>query len=292
LSNSSSIFDCADEKKIVEDFDRDGFYLHRGLFSKQSISKGVTWLKTQDPKTLIKSWTDQEPAVPLSVYGEVHQDKNPVSHIANDPRIIEMAGKLIHKKTYIRASKVNLKAPWCGTVEYYHQDLIYWKDRGYVKNEMLSCMVLLQKHDIHNAALHVFPGTHNLGLIPHQSFININGLAKRMVPPEKLDELNKKHGLVVIEAKPGDALFFHAGLVHGSSHNISPYGRMALFVQIYTIENKPKETFSNVKRFNITRAKEEVEEASRRLQFFKEKLERQINSDDPKFCPPIPDQEK
>ena len=153
-------------------------------------------------------------------------------------------------------------------------------------------MVLLQKHDIHNAALHVFPGTHNLGLIPHQSFININGLAKRMVPPEKLDELNKKHGLVVIEAKPGDALFFHAGLVHGSSHNISPYGRMALFVQINTIENKPKETFSNVKQFNITRAKEEVEEASRRLQFFKEKLERQINSDDPKFCPPIPDQEK
>jgi ectoine hydroxylase len=292
LSNSSSTFDGADEKKIVEDFDREGFYLHRGLFSRENISKAVTWLKAQDPKTLIKSWTDQEPAVPLSVYGEVHMDKNPVSHIANDPRIIEMAEKLIHEKTYIRASKVNLKAPWCGTVEYYHQDLIYWKDRGYLKNEMLSCMILLQKHDIKNAALHIFPGTHNLGLIPHQPFININGLAKRMIPPETLNELNKVYGVVAIEAEPGDALFFHAGLVHGSSHNISPDGRMALFTQINTIENKPKDTFSNVKQFNITRAREEVEEASRRLQFFREKLERQIQSDGPEFCAPVPDQEK
>ena len=112
-----------------------------------------------------------------------------------------------------------------------------------------------------------------------------------MVPPEKLDELSKEHGLIAIEAEPGDALFFHVCLVHGSSHNISPDGRMALFVQLNTFENKPKNSLSNLKQFNILRAKEEVEEASRRYQFFKEKLERQIKSDNPEFCPPIPDQE-
>jgi ectoine hydroxylase-related dioxygenase (phytanoyl-CoA dioxygenase family) len=112
-----------------------------------------------------------------------------------------------------------------------------------------------------------------------------------MVPPDKLDELNNEHGLVAIEAEPGDALFFHVCLVHGSSHNISPDGRMTLFVQLNTFENKPKNTLSNVKQFNILRAKEEVEEASRRHQFFKEKLERQIKSDIPEFCPPVPDQE-
>tara|TARA_B110000438_G_scaffold301450_1_gene356361 strand:+ start:90 stop:968 length:879 start_codon:yes stop_codon:yes gene_type:complete len=291
LLNSSLIFDGVEEKEVVDDFARDGFYLHRGLFNNQNISKAVTWLKAQDPKTLIKSWTDQEPAVSLSVYGEVHQDKNPVSNLANDPKILQVAGKLMNKPTYIRASKVNLKAPWCGTVEYYHQDLVYWKNRGYLKDEMLTCVVFLQKHKIHNAALHVFPGTHKLGFIPHQPFININGLAKRMVPPDKLDELNNEHGLVAIEAEPGDALFFHVCLVHGSSHNISPDGRMALFVQLNTCENKPKNTLSNVKQFNILRAKEEVEEASRRHQFFKEKLERQVKSDNPEFCPPVPDQE-
>ena len=153
----------------------------------------MTWLKAQDPKTLIKSWTDQEPAVSLSVYGEVHQDKNPVSNLANDPKILQVAGKLMNKPTYIRASKVNLKAPWCGTAEYYHQDLVYWKNRGYLKDEMLTCVVFLQKHKIHNAALHVFPGTHKLGFIPHQPFININGLAKRMVPPDNLEDLNNEH---------------------------------------------------------------------------------------------------
>ena len=113
-----------------------------------------------------------------------------------------------------------------------------------------------------------------------------------MVPPDKLDALNKEHGLVAIEAEPGVALFFHVCLVHGSSHNIFPDGRMALFVQLNTFKNKPKNTLSNVKQFNILHAKEEVEEASRRYQFFKEKLERQVASDNPEFCPPVPDQEK
>ena len=122
MLNYSLIFDGVDEKMVVDGFARDGFYLHRGLFGDQNISKAVSWLKAQDPKTLIKSWTDQEPAVSLSVYGEVHQDKNPVSHLAKDPKILQMAGKLINKQTYIRASKVNLKAPWCGTVEYYHSE--------------------------------------------------------------------------------------------------------------------------------------------------------------------------
>ena len=83
------------------------------------------------------------------------------------------------------ASKVNMKAAWCGTAEYYHQDLVYWKDRGYPKNEMLSAMIFLDPHNINNAALNVIPTTHKLGFIEHKPFININGLAKFMIPPEK-----------------------------------------------------------------------------------------------------------
>ncbi len=290
---SNSLPTCSStDPAIADSFNRDGFYLHRGLFGAQAVGDAVAWIKTQNPRVLARSWTEQEPGVPLAVYSVVHQSDNPVAQLVTDPRILEMAGKLMSEPTYIWASKVNVKAPWCGTAEYYHQDLVYWKDRGYPKDDMLSCMVFLEKHNIHNAALHVLPGTHQYGFIPHQPFININGLSKRMVPPETLDKLYKKHGLVVIDAEPGDALFFHTSLVHGSSHNISPDGRMVLLAQLNTIGNEPREVSMQAKEFNVSRAQMEFQEAGRRYQYFKEKYEQQVASDELTFCPPIPLQEK
>jgi ectoine hydroxylase-related dioxygenase (phytanoyl-CoA dioxygenase family) len=292
MPKSLSPFNGACEESILNEFNKNGFYLHRGMFSQQVAGDAATWLKNQPPHSLVKSWTEQEPGVPLAVYTVVHKGKDPIAQITTDPKILEIAGKLMGKPTYIWASKVNMKVPWCGTVEYYHQDFVYWKDRGYPKDDMLTCIVFLEKHNIHNAALHVLPGTHRFGFIPHQSFININGLSKRMIPPDKLDQLYKDHGLVVIDAEPGDALFFHVSLIHGSSHNISPDGRMTLFSQLNTVGNEPNDVSTQARQFNILRAKEEVEEAGRRLHFFKEKYKKQMASDDPTFCAPIPDHEK
>ena len=53
MANSSLILNGADDKKIVENFCRGGFYLHRGLFNKESISKAVNWLQAQKPEALI-----------------------------------------------------------------------------------------------------------------------------------------------------------------------------------------------------------------------------------------------
>jgi ectoine hydroxylase len=256
------------------------------------VAEAVDWMSHQDPETIAKSWTEQEPGVPLAVYSVVHNGNNPIAQLASDTRILQIASELIGESTYMWASKINIKAPWCGAVEYYHQDLVYWKDRGYPKDQMLSCMVFLESHNVNNAALHVLPGTHKNGFIHHKPFININGLSKQMVPPEMLNVLHQKHGLVIITAKPGDALFFHTSLVHGSSHNISPNGRMILLAQLNTIGNEPVEVSSNAKEFNISRAKMEFEEAERRREYFKDKYETQLRSDDLTFSPPIPKMEQ
>ena len=50
---------------------------------------------------------------------------------------------------------------------------------------MLSAMVFLDPHGENNT-LNIFPGTHKLGFIKHEPFINLNGLAKFMVGPKKL----------------------------------------------------------------------------------------------------------
>jgi ectoine hydroxylase len=230
--------------------------------------------------------------VPLAVFSVIHKDTHPISLIANDQRMLDMAGELMGAPVYIWSSKVNLKAAWCGTVEYYHQDLVYWRDRGYPRDEMLSCMVFLDPHHLRNAALHVVPGSHRLGFIEHMPFINTNGLSKFMVPPATMDRLYREHGLVVVEAEPGDVLFFHTSLVHGSSHNIGPASRMIVLSQLNTVGNEPREVSAKAREFNLRRAEAELKEAERRYQWFKQKYEKQAASDELTFSAPIPEHEK
>jgi len=98
--------------------------------------------------------------------------------------------------------------------------------------------------------------------------------------------------LAVVDGEPGDVLFFHACLVHGSSHNISPRSRMILLSQLNTVGNEPPDVSINARQFNLRRAEMEVREAERRLAWFKRKYEAQLKSDQLTFSPPIPDQER
>jgi len=277
----------------VEEFREKGFYLLRGCFSPEKARAAADWLHAQDHARLAKSWTEQEPAVPLAVFTRIHTDKTPIAELASDKGMLAAAGALIGEEVYIWASKVNLKAAWCGTVEYYHQDLVYWKDRGYPKDEMLSCMIFLEPHGPANGGLNVFPGSHKDGFIPHEPFININGLAKYMIAPKTLNELKEKHGFLSIEASPGDVLIFHTSLVHGSSHNSSPQGRMVVLSQLNTVGNEPAAVVKNAREFNLRRSKMEMDEAQRRYRWFKKKYEDQLSAQaDVTFCAPIPEEEK
>tara|TARA_B100000315_G_scaffold149305_1_gene138048 strand:- start:1192 stop:2049 length:858 start_codon:yes stop_codon:yes gene_type:complete len=276
----------------INDFNENGYVLVKNFFSSERISKVLNWLDRQDLETKATMWTDQEPGVPLAVWPWIDKQNTPLADLGKDDKILDFSSKLLGSDVYIWASKLNFKAAWCGTVEYYHQDLIYWKDRGYQKNDMLSCMTFLDKHELSNAALHIFPGSHKIGLLEHMTFANINGLAKNMIIPEKLDTLNQKYPVKHIEADPGDVLFFHSLLVHGSAHNISPRPRRITLSQINSIKNIPTGVDKKAKEAVIKRAEYEVNETKRKYDWFKEKLESQTRSDKILFTAPIPKKEK
>ena len=157
---------------------------------------------------------------------------------------------------------------------------------------MLSAMVFLDPHKDENAPLNIFPGTHKLGFIKHEPFINLNGLAKFMVPPKKLSKLKSKFGVKRVNANPGDVLLFHMGVVHGSGHNISPNNRAVVLSQLNTVNNKPTNVQKNSRKFNLSRAKKEVLEAKRRLNWFEKKYKNQLGTKKLTFHAPIVGEEK
>ena len=278
-------------KNYIHKYQRDGFVILKNFIKKNDCKNALKWLKKQDHRKLIKSWTEKEPGVDAAVYFVVHKKKNLISNLVNNKKIMKFASYLANEEVYIYSSKVNFKAAWCGAVEYFHQDLVYWKHRGYPRNDMFSIMIFLESHNDQNAPLNIIPKTHKLGFIDHEPFININGLSKSMVHPKILTKLEKKYGVQRINAEPGDVLFFHMGCVHGSGHNISPKSRTIILSQINTFSNKPKNVEINSRKFNLIRANREVLEAKRKLKWFQNKYKKQLNSKKLTFHAPISPEE-
>lgn len=279
-------------KKYKQEYNKNGFVLVKNFLSKSKCKEALKWLNKKNKKKLSKSWTEQEPGVDLAVYFVIHGGKSLIAKLANNKKVLDLASELVNDEVYIYSSKVNLKAAWCGAVEYFHQDLVYWRDRGYPRDDMLSAMVFLESHNDQNAPLNIFPKTHKLGFIKHEPFININGLAKFMVPPKTLNNLKKKYGVKRINAEPGDVLFFHMGCVHGSGHNISSENRTVVLSQLNVRGNIPKNVEKNSKKFNLMRAKREVIESKRKFDWFKAKYSKQLRSKKVTFSAPIVKEEK
>mgnify|MGYP001431013497 CR=1 FL=1 len=159
-------------KNYIHKYQRDGFVLLKNFINKNDCKNAFEWLKKQNHRKLIKSWTEKEPGVDAAVYFVVHKKKNLISNLVNNKKIMKFATYLANEEVYIYSSKVNFKAAWCGAVEYYHQDLVYWRDRGYPREDMLSAMVFLDPHGEKNAPLNIFPGTHKLGLMKFDRYFS------------------------------------------------------------------------------------------------------------------------
>lgn len=105
-----------------------------------------------------------------------------------------------------------------------HQDLNYFPLRP--EKHIVATWVAMEPVSRKNGCLCVVPGSHKLGLLPHgvpQWEGGANFLYHGIVESDKLSE-NRVH----LEMAPGDCVFFHPMLVHGSGRNTTKGFRKAI----------------------------------------------------------------
>ena len=255
--------------KQVKHYQDNGYLILRNAIRKNEINiiiKRLTYLtKSQkDGRGL------SEPGITKSLVHSLHLDKELKKIIENKPWFQNVVKKLLNcNEVYVWNAKSNLKLRWNGSVEYYHQDYIYWRDFGLNSANMLNCMIFIDNHNHGNAGLWVFPKSHNK-ILKHEKFLNINSLQKFFIPTSILDKINKKNPVKSITEKSGSCIFFHSKLIHGSSHNISPKNRRILLYDVSNIENfksiKKKGKLSLMSTFNRNkRIKFELKELKKRI---------------------------
>ncbi len=109
-----------------------------------------------------------------------------------------------------------LKPPFVGREKPWHQDMAYFAWGP--PEKIIGVWIALDAATAENGCMHVVPGTHQAGPVPH--------VHKRdcQLPDERVDV---EHD-VIVPLAPGGALFFSSLVHHGTPPNNSPQGRWAL----------------------------------------------------------------
>ena len=253
------------KKNWLKKFKRDGYILVNNLVKTKElkeISKRLKVLSKQQKNGRGLS----EPGTDKSLIHSLHKDLKLKKIIEEKNWFKQISCSLLNCETvFTWNAKSNLKHKWIGSVEYYHQDYIYWTGLGFKSSNMLNCMIFVDDHSHLNAGLWVFPGTHKK-MYPHEKFLNINSLQKYFVPPKVLSKVNKKYPATSIKAKAGSCLFFHSKLIHGSSHNISPKDRKILLYDISSLQDYKSARKDKIQSFNRkSRIKFELKELEKRI---------------------------
>jgi len=141
-------------------------------------------------------------------------------------------------EVYLYHNKVALKYPSAEGFRY-HQDYFYWYGMGNIYPDMATAQIALDSCTRGNGCLRVIPGTHKLGRLNHTSLAQSSDSG---VDEERLQEILKRFQVVEVELAVGDAVLFHANLLHGSEDNTSEEARVTLLGCYNTKHNSPYRT--------------------------------------------------
>lgn len=215
-------------------FQSDGFVIARGLLDVDEAAL-LSRTARADRELSEKAYGRKDAggvAVVLAVRNEL-QD-NLYSSIARSRRVAGSMQAFLGDEVYHYHHKLILKEPKVGGAWEWHQDYGYWYHNGCLYPDMGSCLIAIDRATKENGCLQVLRGSHLLGRIDHGKTGDQTG-----ADMERVNEALKQLELVYVDLEPGDAVFFHANLLHRSDQNRSDNPRWALICCYNTKHNDP-----------------------------------------------------
>lgn len=215
-------------------YKRDGFVLARGFF-------------TAEETTLLKRAAKEDRAldehafsrgdggggrVRLSLWN--HPGDSVYGMIARCASMVESAERLLEGEVYHYHSKMIMKDARVGGAWEWHQDYGYWYRNGVLAPLLTSVFIAVDEATRENGCLQVIAGSHELGRVDHVLTGEQAG-----ADPERVAAILERLPLVHVEMEPGDALFFHANLLHRSDRNESERPRWSMICCYNAARNDP-----------------------------------------------------
>ena len=222
------------ERIDVQQFDRDGFLIVPGLLATDETD--LLGQVARADRAMAESAYGRKDAqgmpVTLAVRNELSDDI--YSAIARSEKVVEAMTALLGGEVYHYHHKLILKEPRVGGAWEWHQDYGYWYHNGCLLPDMGSCLIAIDRATRENGCLQVLRGSHRMGRIDHGQTGDQTG-----ADLERVNVALERFELVHVELEPGDAVLFHANLLHRSDQNRSEHPRWALICCYNTRRNDP-----------------------------------------------------
>ena len=220
-------------KAQMAQFGQDGFLMVRALYDAEEMDLLLKIGKADQEKAqIIHAAIDadgRESKIWLTSETERQDIYNGFCH---GRRIVDTMEKLMGDEVYLYHYKMMVKEPWVGGAWEWHQDYGYWYNNNCLYPDMASCYIAVDRAYAGNGCLQVLKGSHRLGRIEHGKFGTQVG-----ANPERVALAEQHLERVYCEMAPGDALFFHANLLHRSDPNESEDPRWSLICCYNTRHN-------------------------------------------------------
>jgi ectoine hydroxylase-related dioxygenase (phytanoyl-CoA dioxygenase family) len=225
-------------------FEENGYLLLPAQFSRQEIAAvmaGFDQLETERRMAEVggrsKAGMIPEDAFTPRLQFDVHRTETRFALLCRHPRVAGLMQELLGVPLYLYHSKLAFKAPFTGSVQYWHQDYGYWRD-SHPRPDMGSVLVMLDEHTEDNACLQVLAGSHRGGVADHEvEMRQSTGDGQRRIPAAAMPETMRRCPRIKVTGSPGTVLAWHCNTIHGSSHNLSENPRRALITAFNAMGN-------------------------------------------------------
>lgn len=213
-------------KTQVRAFEKNGFHIARGLFTKRDI-KQITRVFMDTNKDgpvpglseINKSYATYSPEDPLSFYPRMMHPHNhpelPVGPVAMrymlDPRVRPILRDLFGEEAVAAQSMFYFKPPGARG-QSFHQDNYYLRVKP---GTCMAAWVAIDDADSENGGMMVVPGSHKMDIAcPEKADSKISFTGDLVPVPQGMTPMQTN-------LKAGDVLFFNGSLIHGSDPNTS-----------------------------------------------------------------------
>ncbi len=220
----------------LNEFDEEGYLFFPGKFSPQEAA-----LLKQEAETIYamdrkEVWRESSGAARTAF--AAHQYNEGFGRLGAHPRLIEPVEQVLDGRVYIHQYKVNAKVAFDGAVWQWHQDYGTWKrDDEMPEPRAMNIAVFLDDVTAANGPLLFIPGSHKQGVIEAGHDLETTSYPLWTLDRDTVSELAARGGCVAPTGPAGSMIMFSSLLVHASPANISPFGRIIVYLSLCHVDN-------------------------------------------------------
>jgi ectoine hydroxylase len=221
----------------IRHFDEQGYLLLPGTFTPDEVAV----LRGEVPGIFAQHreevWREKDGKAVRTAFA-AHRYNEAFRRLAAHPRMVEPVMQLLDGPVYIHQFKINGKEAFDGDVWQWHQDYGTWaRDDGMPEARAMNIAVFLDEVTEFNGPLMFIPKSHKRGTLEAGHDLATTSYPLWTLDRATVTRLAEEGGIVAPKGPAGSLLMFYSTLVHASPPNISPWGRVIVYVSLCHVDN-------------------------------------------------------